>query len=131
MAHHESHEHPNPNLHDDPSAFPLTMSLVLSVIVTIIAVVAIKMLHDSTSHELVQERVLDSPAQLPSQILRGQQQADIVSVRWIDREKKVVGLPIDQAIKITAAEFAAGKYPQPPAAPTAPAASGPATEHKP
>ncbi|MFN0136193.1 MAG: hypothetical protein ACKVS9_08770 [Phycisphaerae bacterium] len=122
MAHDAGHEHPNPNLHDDPSAFPLTMSLVLSIIITIVSVVAIKMLHDTTTYELVQERVYDSPTQTPHQVLRAQQQADIASVRWVDREKKIVGLPIDQAIKLTASELASGKYPQPPAsAPVAPA----------
>lgn len=122
MAHDAGHEHPNPNLTDDPSAFPLTMSLVLSIIITIVSVVAIKMLHDTTTYELVQERVYDSPTQTPHQVLRAQQQADIASVRWVDREKKIVGLPIDQAIKLTASELASGKYPQPPAsAPAAPA----------
>lgn len=127
MSHGAEHAHPNPNLHDDPSAFPLTMSLVLSALITISVVLCIKALNDWHTNELVQERVYGSNAQTAAAALHDQQIADMSSVRWIDQGKRVVGLPIDQAMKLTMAEYAAGKFPQPPAKAATPAPAGGAT----
>lgn len=121
-----SHEaHPNPNPHDDPSAFPLSMAVLFSVILTVATVLGIKALNDSYSSARTNEIVASAVS--PAAISKQHQIAAIRTPAWVDREKQILQIPIDQAIRLTAKEWAGGTTkpasPQPASRPSAPTSS--------
>ncbi len=52
---------------------------------------------------------LDQKYQTPEQLreLRARQRGQLNAYRWVDQSKKIVAIPIDQAIELTAQELAA------------------------
>lgn len=90
--------------HDDPQAAAVIFSGVLGTIVLVIAVLALQAL--TYQYEGIESERKNSNqrwAAYAEQV--NQQQEALNSYRWVDREKKVVGIPIDRAIDLVAKEY--------------------------
>lgn len=116
--------HPNPNLQDDPKTSPLVLGGIIGTVLVAVTVVAVSALYFRNEHRVVREVVYENdPAKMTVNRLHGQQRQILAGgVRWVDKAKGQVGLPIDQAISLVVAE--GGKLP----ARVLPAASQPAAK---
>ena len=92
----------------------------------IVTVMLVQIYFDSVNQQEYFEKVL-KPVSSDYLSLRAQEDAELNSYGYIDREKGLIRLPIDRAISLTASEFAAGKIsysgtptPIPPPEPAAP-----------
>lgn len=54
-----------------------------------------------TSVEAMREKRVYENRNRESQILQREQQAELQQLRWVDREKKLVGVPIEKAMQDT------------------------------
>lgn len=105
---HAEHEHPNPNLVDDPHTSPLVLGAILGVLLVIVSVYATMALYYRSMDTVVKQRVYD-PAEVSVAELHAQQVAGMSRYRWTDAARDRVGIPIEQAIELTAKELAATK----------------------
>jgi hypothetical protein len=105
---HAEHEHPNPNLQDDPSVSPMVLGSILGVLLVVVTIYAVTALYFRTENVAVKEHVYD-PTNLTVQELQARQTAEMTRYRWTDPKKDWVGIPIDDAIELTARELAAGQ----------------------
>jgi hypothetical protein len=106
VAHAEAH--PNPNLHDDPSAQPLLFVTVVGVIIflaTVFFVAAAAWQFRQAAVDQVYTNVADTQvAQLHSQQMQNIHGAP----RWLDRASGKVAIPVEQAMEIVRNELSAG-----------------------
>lgn len=120
-----SHEaHPNPNLQDDPSSTPLIMGGALGTLITIATVIVLTGLYYSEERDFKRTMVWDKPEAPVIQLYEEQKRA-MASYRWVKDTagKSSLQIPIDQSMKITARELAAGTYKVPPPPTPAPTAA--------
>ena len=105
------HEHPNPNLNDDPSASPLILGTVLGVILTLVVIIAHAALYFREESRLVKD-IVQQPGKLNVQELHAQQQNKLTAAPgWVDNNRKAVTVPIDVAMNIVLKEYAEGRSP--------------------
>lgn len=105
------HEHPNPNLHDDPSAQPLILGTVLGIILTLVVIIAHAALYFREEHRLVKD-VVQQPGKMTVQELHAQQLSKLhAAPGWVDQNRKAVTVPIDVAMNIVLKEYADGRSP--------------------
>ena len=101
-----SHEvHPNPNKHDDPTAAPVIVAGLAGSLVVVAAVIALVALTHRTESKLERELVYDAPS-IKVEQLHAEQEADLHTPRWIDKENGIVSIPINDAIKLVSRELA-------------------------
>lgn len=98
-------EHPNPNRHDDPTTAPLIVAGAAGSLVVVAIVIALAALTHRAERTLERELVYDAPA-LKIEQLRAEQEADLHTPRWIDKENGIVSVSIDDAIRLVTRELA-------------------------
>jgi len=105
----------------------------LIVVGIIVAVLAVQHYFAVTYEEQLYIKVL-SPVASDLKQLRAREDAQLHSYGYIDREKGLVRLPIERAMELLAAEYAAGKLKYPtrpyPVKPVEPAGQAPEQEGK-
>ena len=74
---------------------------VVSAILLFVVIVALQTLYYNFEERERTDKVYSQVYQETAR-LRADQEAELNSYRWIDRENRVVGIPIDRAISITA-----------------------------
>lgn len=112
-----SHEHPNPNKQDDPSATPIVMVSVVGILIVVAIVIALAGLYYRTESRFVAERVYADTTNPYRTMLEQQRAALSAPPTWVDRENRIARIPIDRAITLVARELAA---PPPRPSPSAP-----------
>ncbi len=99
---------------DDPSAYPIVYAGVVGTLVVVLTVILLSAL--TSSMERAQERAKVYAAGVPElEQLNARQLQNIQSYRWIDRERGLVAVPIDEAIRLVVREGAQPAMPPPPA----------------
>jgi hypothetical protein len=84
---------------DDPSAFPIVYAGLVGTLILILCVILISAL--TSSMESAQTRAKVYAAGVPElERLHAEQVQNIQRYRWIDRERGIVALPIDEAIRL-------------------------------
>lgn len=99
-----SEEHPNPNPMDDPAAQPLLMGFVVGILLTLVTIIASAAIYFRGVWS-AETRIAEDTGRIQAAEVRTKQLETLAKVEWIDREKGVVRLPIDDAIAITAREL--------------------------
>jgi hypothetical protein len=79
------------------------IGFISTVVVFAVILLMIVLFHREMS-ELQQTKVIDQPA-VEFATLTASQQGELATYRWIDREKKIVQIPIKQAMGIVVAEL--------------------------
>ncbi|MCC6124863.1 MAG: hypothetical protein IT426_07875 [Pirellulales bacterium] len=79
------------------------IGFIATVLVFAVILLMIVLFHREMS-ELQQTKVIDRPA-VEFATLTSSQQGELTTYRWIDREKKIVQIPIKQAMEIVAKEI--------------------------
>lgn len=99
-----SEEHPNPNPMDDPAPQPLLMGFIVSLLLTLVTIIASAAIYFRgvwTAENTVAEETGRSHA---AQVKQAQAEY-LARIEWVDKDKRIVKLPIDDAIAITAREL--------------------------
>lgn len=127
-----THDHPNPNLQDDPSSSPLILGTVLGIVLTIVSIVSAAALYFHYESKLGKEVAAKSSGQ-PVLKLHAEQQNRLHAAAGWTADKKAVTVPIELAMKLVVKDFEGGKSPTPfiPTPASAPAGSTPAAPAKP
>src|SRR5262245_62034323 len=100
------HEHPNPNLHDDPSATHLILGTVLGIILTLVVIIAHAALYFREESRLVKD-IVQQPGKMTVAELHAQQQTRLTAAPgWVNSDRKAVTVPIDVAMNIVLKEYA-------------------------
>lgn len=90
---------------DDPSAFPIAYAGVVGTLVLVLTIILMSAL--TSSMENAQTRAKVYAAGIPElERLHAQQIQNIQSYRWIDRQRGVAAIPIDDAIRLVVREGA-------------------------
>jgi hypothetical protein len=90
---------------DDPSAYPIIYAGVVGTLVVVLSIILLSAL--TSSMERAQERAKIYAAGVPElEQLNARQIQNIQSYRWIDRERGLVAVPIDEAIRLVVREGA-------------------------
>ena len=103
-----AHEHPNPNLHDDPSAGPLFYVTVISTILFVATVFALTALYFQI--EIGETNRQQYQTSIGTADMNRTNQEVILNTGplWTDKDAGVVQVPIDIAKKVAARELADG-----------------------
>lgn len=101
----DAHEHPNPNPMDDPAASPLVLGTILGVILTLVTIVATAALYFERERKYEGRAMASSSASVAARVHAAQKTQLASGVRWVDKEKQVVGVPIDLAMQLVAREY--------------------------
>lgn len=119
-----THDHPNPNLQDDPSSSPLILGTLLGIILTVVSIVSAAALYFHYDSKLAKEIAVKSSGQ-PVLKLHAEQQNRLHSAAGWTTDKRAVTVPIELAMKLVVKDFEGGKSPAPfvPTAASAPTAS--------
>jgi hypothetical protein len=105
------HDHPNPNLHDDPSASPLILGTILGIVLTFVTIVGSAALYFREEERMI-KTVVQQPGKMTVQELHAAQQNKLMAAPgWVDKAKQTVTLPIDAAMKSVLKEYADGRAP--------------------
>jgi hypothetical protein len=105
------HEHPNPNLHDDPSASPLILGTILGIILTFVTIIGSAALYFREENRLIRS-VVQQPGKLTVEELHAAQQSKLSAAPgWTDNTRKSVTVPIDVAMNIVLKEYSNGRSP--------------------
>lgn len=110
-----AHDHPNPNLHDDPSAGPLFYVTVISTIVFVATVFAITALYFQTEIGETNRQQYQTAIGTAETNRANQEVILNTGPLWADKAAGVVQVPIDTAKKVVARELAGGGTGLPPA----------------
>lgn len=100
-----SHDHPNPNPHDDPTPSPLWNGTLISVVLFVISFIAIAALYYYQEGRYQKEYYTEPRAAVAQ--LNTAQETQIGQYRWVNKEKKTLGIPIQQAMTLVASELSA------------------------
>lgn len=92
------HEHPNPNKQDDPKSSPVALAAFIGTVLVIASVYGLTAMYYRQETNFVRETYYDQP-QKDVLSLYATQDAEIGHYRWIDREKGLIGVPIEVAMK--------------------------------
>lgn len=111
---HEAHANPNPNPHDDPAPEPLFDVATISIIVFIAIVIMVTALYFQEDTRYLEQQYASGLA--TRQLFNQQDEQLATGLGWIDKNKGIAEIPIDDAMKIVAHELAAGKTGLPPQA---------------
>jgi hypothetical protein len=103
-AHDESHGHEETGgFTDDPRAASVIFSGVVGILVLTITILAVEAL--VYQYEARENRAKNLDLQWTERVrLASEQETNLHRFRWIDKEKGVTGIPIDNAIGIVARE---------------------------
>lgn len=116
---HDPHDHTPTG--DDPDSPTILYFGTVGAIVVVVSILALAALN--AHRESVEFAVKAEAGTTPmARELRNAQASTLARYRWLDREKGVVGLPIDRAIRLVVEERGA---PRPFAAPATQAPAGP------
>ena len=92
----------------DPSTAPVVYVGVVGTLITVVVILAVQALY-YRAQSLETQQKLDGPATATPVDSRTQPGG----YRWIDRENGVVGIPVEQAMKLTIKELQAAPATQP------------------
>ena len=105
------HEHPNPNLNDDPSASPLILGTILGIILTLVTIIASAALYFREEQRLIKS-VVQQPGKLTVEDLHAAQQNKLhAAPGWTDDKRQAVSVPINVAMNVILKEYADGRSP--------------------
>src|SRR3990172_9852623 len=90
--------------YSDPSAYGTIVVGFVGAILTVAIIIGLQALFYSVEQEENVEKVYSQSAEELAH-LRAEQLELLNSYRWIDREKGVVGIPIDRAMEMTVQEI--------------------------
>lgn len=94
----------------DPSAYGTIVVGFVGAILTVAIIIGLQALFYSVEQEENVEKVYSQSAEELAR-LRAEQLELLNSYRWIDREKGIVGIPIDRAMEMTVQELNAPAIP--------------------
>jgi len=108
----EPGEHPHEYDHSEPRYSIIAILGGLTVILLIIISIGIQQYYDRTEEALIYNKVLAQPNWVLED-LRKRETAELTQYGYVDKQKGLVRIPIEQAMKDVIAESAAGtqKYP--------------------
>lgn len=90
---------------DEPNAYPIVYAGVVGTLVVVLTIILLSAL--TSSVERAQERAKNYAAGVPElEQLNARQIQNIQRYRWIDRERGLVAIPIDEAIGLVVREGA-------------------------
>lgn len=98
-------EHPNPNKQDDPVTEPLAFAAFVGAVLVVASVVGLQAMYYREETTMARRSYYDVP-QRDVLTLLANQDAEISHYRWVDRDHRVVGIPIERAMKSVAQELA-------------------------
>jgi hypothetical protein len=105
----------------DPQASSTLVVAVVGAILVFVIIVALQAFFYRADEA---ERVTKIYAAVPEELatLRAAQQEQLNTCRWVDRERRIAAIPIDQAMELTVRDQ--GRIPSPGSAPAIPKAGG-------
>ena len=107
-----NHEHPNPNLQDDPSSSPLVLGTVIGIVLTLVSIIGSAALYFHHESKLVKEVGANSIRQPVLALHADQQNRLHAAVGW-NADKSAVTVPIYVAMKLVVKDYEGGKSPPP------------------
>lgn len=99
-----SEEHPNPNAMDDPAPQPLLLGVVVGLLLTLVTIIASAAIYFRGVWS-AETRIAEEAGRIEAVQTKQHQLETLARVEWIDKGKRIVRLPIDEAIAITAREL--------------------------
>lgn len=103
---------------DDPKSSAVAMAGFVGTLVLVVTMVALQALYYREEAVEIARKSMQGTA-VPKELddARQRQLADLNTYHWIDKDKQVAGLPIQEAMKMTLRELAASQAAQRPATP--------------
>lgn len=92
----------------DPRILGAAVASLAGVILTVALVLFLEVLYYDSEEAQLQDKVYSQPVEALVRV-RTQQEEELHSYRWVDREKGVVAIPIERAIQLVVGEAGADK----------------------
>ena len=94
----------------DPKTSTTVLIGIASIILLLVVVVFVIALFQNVQYLQTVQKIYDRPY-AEVRTLHAQQQENLYSYRWINKQAGVVGIPINQAITLTVRDLKAGRQP--------------------
>ncbi|HMB67816.1 MAG TPA: hypothetical protein VKU85_00845 [bacterium] len=90
---------------DDPSASPTAVVVVVFTLLVVITILALQAYFTRVNTQQLETKVISRTPEEKAEVF-AEQHRELSEYRWVDREQGVVGIPVEQAMKIVVAENA-------------------------
>jgi len=101
-------EHGLPNPYDDPRPRPLAWAFVIGTLSVVVLILALVALYRQMEVRYTERVVYASPHE-QVRLLHSQQEAALHTIKWVDKQKGIVAIPIDRAMSLVARELRAAR----------------------